>query len=105
MMVWWLRLRQWTSTVVLAAAYFGVLTPVALGSRLLRDDPLARRFDPDADSYLEPCEATVPESLLGLLWARGKWWLVPMLLVVLLSGVLVAASELSLSLAFLYPLF
>ncbi|MCE5326157.1 MAG: hypothetical protein LLG01_07045 [Planctomycetaceae bacterium] len=39
------------STVVLAAVYFLVLTPVGLLMRLLRRDPMQRRFDRQATTY------------------------------------------------------
>ena len=101
----WLWCREVLSLGVLGVVYFGLFTPVAMVTRWLRADPLQRRFDADADSYLSPCEEAPPEGLWALLWARGKWWLVPVLVVLLLAGVLVAASELSMGLVFLYPLF
>lgn len=39
------------SHVALALVYYLALTPIALTMRLLRYDPLARRFDPRAASY------------------------------------------------------
>ena len=39
------------SYVALAVLYYGVVTPVGLAMRLLRHDPLDRRFDPGARSY------------------------------------------------------
>ena len=42
------------SFVLLAAFYFGLLTPLALVFRLIGRDSLHRRFDPAADSYWTP---------------------------------------------------
>ncbi len=39
------------SHVVLAAVYYLVMTPIGLALRLLRPDPLSRRFDKSAKSY------------------------------------------------------
>jgi len=39
------------SYVALAVLFFGVITPAGIVMRLLRYDPLARRFDPGARSY------------------------------------------------------
>jgi hypothetical protein len=39
------------SHVVLAVLYFGVITPIALLSRLVRPDPLSHRFERDLGSY------------------------------------------------------
>ena len=44
------------SHVVLALAYYLVLTPVGLTMRLFRYDPLTRRFEPMAPSYWKPRE-------------------------------------------------
>src|SRR5204863_6556133 len=39
------------SPVVLAVMFFAGITPMGLLMRLLRRDPLRRRFEPDLDSY------------------------------------------------------
>ncbi len=39
------------SHVLLAAVFYGVVTPVGLVMRLIGRDPLQRRFDPDAETY------------------------------------------------------
>ena len=39
------------SHIILALAYYIVLTPVGVFMRILRKDPLTLRFDPKADSY------------------------------------------------------
>jgi hypothetical protein len=46
------------SHVALAVVYFLVLTPIGLAMRLLRRDPLARRFDAAEKSYWKPADAT-----------------------------------------------
>lgn len=45
-----------TSTIVLAAVYYLVVTPIALVLRLTRRDPLERKFDPNAHSYWQARE-------------------------------------------------
>ncbi len=42
---------QGVSHLVLAAIYFGVVSPIGLGMRLVRRDVLERRFDAAATSY------------------------------------------------------
>jgi hypothetical protein len=48
------------SYVVLALVYYLALTPIGLTMRLLRHDPLARKFEPDAESYWTPRNRTKP---------------------------------------------
>lgn len=44
----------WTvSHLLLGVVYFGVITPLGLAMRVLRRDPLERRFDRAASSYWE----------------------------------------------------
>lgn len=51
------------SHVVLAFLFFGILTPVALVFRLVGRDPLARRFEPERESYwVDLPEVTDAES-------------------------------------------
>lgn len=45
------------SHVLLAIAYYAVLTPTGLLMRAFGYDPMNRRFDPQADSYWTPREA------------------------------------------------
>lgn len=40
--------------VVLAAVFFLLITPIGLVLRIVRPDPLARGFDPEAQSYWTP---------------------------------------------------
>lgn len=45
----------WTfSHVILAAIYYGVITPIGLALRLTGHDAMRRRFDPNASSYWLP---------------------------------------------------
>lgn len=46
-----LLLQRLVQPVVLAAIYFGVVTPIGLLMRAFGKDPLALRFDPEAPSY------------------------------------------------------
>lgn len=50
------------SALVLAAFYFLVLTPVGLVLRLVRRDPLDRRFDRGRSTYWERRDAAPPVS-------------------------------------------
>ena len=42
------------SLVVLAAVYFFLITPIGLLMRLFGRDPMARRFDPESETYWQP---------------------------------------------------
>jgi hypothetical protein len=42
------------SNVVIAVAYFGVVTPIGWLLRMRGYDPMQRRFDPQATSYWQP---------------------------------------------------
>ena len=44
------------SHVLLAIVYYGVLTPIGLVMRLVGQDPMKRRFAPEATTYWEPHE-------------------------------------------------
>ena len=46
--------------LALGLIYFGVFTPLRLWRSALRRDPLHRRFDPTAQSYLRPLPQTPP---------------------------------------------
>ena len=46
--------------LALAVVYFAVFTPLRLWRSLRRHDPLARRFDPAATTYLRPLPAVPP---------------------------------------------
>jgi hypothetical protein len=39
------------SHLVMVLFYYGIITPVALFFRLLKRDPLCRRYEPDANTY------------------------------------------------------
>ena len=43
-----------SSYVILGAVYYLVLTPIGLIMRLLRHDPLTRRFEPERKTYWQP---------------------------------------------------
>jgi hypothetical protein len=43
-----------TATIVMAVVYYLVVSPIALCSRVVRRDPLNRKFDAGADSYWQP---------------------------------------------------
>jgi Kef-type K+ transport system membrane component KefB len=51
----WMRfgllMSRVTTPLVLGIVFFLVVTPVALGMRLFRRDPMARGLDPDATTY------------------------------------------------------
>jgi hypothetical protein len=48
------------SFVVLALVYYLALTPIGLTMRLLRHDPLSRKFKPDSESYWNTRPGTKP---------------------------------------------
>lgn len=48
------------SLALLAVVYYGVVTPMGWLMRALGHDPMARRFDPDAETYWVP--RTPPEG-------------------------------------------
>ena len=56
----WMRfalfLNRVVTLIVLTIAYFGMITPLRPVLRILRGDPLRRKWDPDADSYWEEPE-------------------------------------------------
>lgn len=103
--------RRLVSLSVLLVVYLGVVAPVGLVLGLVRGDPLQRGFEPERASYWEDREPEVdpgpsahPEWwTFGL--ARDKLWLLPVVAVLLSVGMMVAVTEGSVWLAFLYPLF
>ena len=56
-----LLLNRITSPLVMAAMFYGVITPAGLILRALGKDPLKRAFDPDAQSYWVARESPGPE--------------------------------------------
>jgi len=57
---YWMKLAHvlgWINTkVILTVMFYVVFTPAAFVMRLLRKDPMNRRFDPNADTYRVPCQ-------------------------------------------------
>ncbi|MCA9573114.1 MAG: hypothetical protein KC656_35000 [Myxococcales bacterium] len=98
------RLREALSTVVLLAVWLAVITPVALLARLVRGDVLGTR-DPDATTYWSTPDPSRADSILVFFGSRGKLWLLPVIGLLFALGALLVASEASVVLAFLYPLF
>lgn len=52
-----LLLHKITNPIILSAIFFLVITPIAVLMRLIRQDPLRRKFTPHASSYWIPREA------------------------------------------------
>ena len=54
----WMRfavlLSRITTPVIMGLVFFLVITPFGLAMRLISRDPMARRFDPSAESYRIP---------------------------------------------------
>lgn len=98
-------LRTALSWTVLAVAWFGLLTPLALLSRLVREDPLRRAWDAEAASYWEPRVDIDQDGLWAFFSARGKVWMLPIVALLLALGLVVVLAESSAVFAFLYPLF
>jgi hypothetical protein len=54
----------WVSTrIVLGVMFFGIITPIGLIMRLVREDPLHRTFEPDVDTYRVRRQARPPTHL------------------------------------------
>ena len=58
-----LALGRIVQPVIMAALFFGVVTPTAFIMRLANKDPLERRFDPSAETYWVEREPPEPESM------------------------------------------
>lgn len=104
MTAWIARARGLLSTGVMLLLWVLVVTPLALLSRLVRGDVLGAP-DPHVSSYWQAPEDLDEDGLIAFFSRRGKLWMVPVLVLLLLLGVLLVASESSLVVAFLYPLF
>ena len=53
------RLLGWVNQrIVLTVTFYLMVAPMGFVLRVLRRDPMARRFDPEADSYRLPSRAT-----------------------------------------------
>jgi len=57
-----LMLSKVMTPLIMGIVFFLVITPVAIGLKLLGKDPMARKFD-DSDSYRVPTEKAPPENL------------------------------------------
>ncbi len=100
----WVALRRALETTVLAVLFFGLLTPVALVARRVRADPLQRGFS-DRSSYWQDRQEPAESSLFRRLWDEGKGWMIPVIVILLAVGAMVALTEGAAALTFLYPLF
>ncbi len=64
---WWMRfailLSSITTPVILGLLYFLVITPMALGMRLLGKDPMRRKYIQDAETYRIASELKKPSDL------------------------------------------
>ena len=58
-----LLLGRIVQPVIMAALFYGAVTPTALIMRLANKDPLQRRFDPSAKTYWVEREPVEPESM------------------------------------------
>ena len=62
----WMKLAhlisQVTTRIVLGVTYYLIVTPMALIMRLIGRDPLARKFDPKADTYWSTVDPDGPTS-------------------------------------------
>ena len=62
----WMRfgllLSRFMTPLIMSIVFFGLITPVALLMKLLRNDPMARKFD-ESDSYRVPTKKEPPENL------------------------------------------
>ncbi len=58
-----LALGRIVQPVIMAAVFYGVVTPTAFIMRLANKDPLDRRFDPSAETYWVEREPAEPKSM------------------------------------------
>lgn len=99
------RLRRGLSWTLLAVLYFGVLTPIGLVARWVREDPLSRGWDPQRTSYWVERQAPVSTGLWSHFATPERLWLLPVAGILLGVGTMLLISESGLIFAFLYPLF
>jgi Kef-type K+ transport system membrane component KefB len=63
----WMRfgllLSRITTPLILSLVFFLLFMPVGLVMRLVGNDPMQRRRQPDAKSYRVPSESTSPDSI------------------------------------------
>ena len=63
----WMRfgllLSRITTPIVLGVVFFVVIFPVALVMKLVRHDPMARKFDDKAETYRVPSRKALPDSM------------------------------------------
>ena len=97
---------NWVVTrVLLGLVFYGMVTPARLVLKIAGDDPLQRQWEPEKASYWEEPEEQ-PEELeayLGqsshhvfgtiialsvFLWSRKRFWLAPIIIVLLLLSLL-----------------
>ena len=108
----------WINTrIILGMVSFIMFAPVALVLRLLGKDPMQRRLDTTArlpNSKRATASRTHGETVLMLdllkdLWdflkVRKKFWLAPIILVLVLLGGLIVLSQGSAVAPFIYTLF
>ena len=118
-------LNYFVSRLILTLLYYLVITPIGLGLRLLGRDPLDRKLK-DRSSYWQvrptmggeagrsPSYSVVKQgsgkiALMVQFWvflqARKKFWLLPIVLMLVLLGALIILGEGSALAPFIYTLF
>jgi hypothetical protein len=101
---------NWVVTrILLGVVFYGMITPGRLFLAVTGDDPLQRKWQPEALTYWEDPEDQPDEleaymgqsshNVLGtmiafsvFLWNRKRYWLVPITLVLLLLSLLMILS-------------
>ena len=118
----WLKIGHmlgWINTrIILGVVFFVVFLPAGLLMRVLHKDPMHRKFDASADKLPRAqqivAEQTNGETLLMIdllkdLWAfmkvRKKFWLAPIIIILLLLGALIVLTQGSAVAPFIYTLF
>ena len=63
----WMRfgllISRITTPIILGLVFFVVILPVALVMKVLRHDPMARRFDDEAETYRVPSRKALRDSM------------------------------------------
>jgi Family of unknown function (DUF5989)/Saxitoxin biosynthesis operon protein SxtJ len=106
-------LSRVTTPVLMAILFVLVITPIALLRRTTGSSGLALRFDPKLESYwIRRDQETVlagSMSILLELWqflrARKRYWLYPIIIIMVLVAVLTIVSQGSALAPFIYALF
>ena len=117
-----LLLHRIISPIFLTILFYGCIAPIGFLMRLSGKDPLRLKYEPDAESYWISARRRVPprkpsrtssETMMvhssSEFWAflreRKKYWLLPILIMMVLFGGLIVLTKGSAVAPFIYTLF